>query len=231
MKIKKLISEDNSLIDIKSSDDLIDLSPCIGIYQEAVFFNNYQIDTAIRLKILLNPELAGLYTRAVRNSSLDKKVLFLVSLETKQKRYRTQVRTPFVNEEQRELIKDRLKTRLNRDENAQVECQIDFSAQENKGVRFSAKGFADVVKDNIVYELKFVSELTHEHFLQCACYVVAMNLQKGILWNTRDNTLYEIEILERKAFLDAVAKAVTKGVIENYYDPARKPLETIKKPF
>ena len=75
---------------------------------------------------------------------------------------------------------------------------------------------------DIVYELKFVSELTHEHFLQCACYMVAMNLQKGILWNTRDNTSYEIEIPERKVFLNAVAKAVTKGAIENYYVPVEK---------
>ena len=58
--------------------------------------------------------------------------------------------------------------------------------------------------------------------------MVAMNLQKGILWNTRDNTSYEIEIPERKVFLNAVVKAVTKGVIENYYDPDGKQLKCIK---
>ncbi len=219
LKVSKIASEDASIIDIKSTDDLIDLSPCIGIYQEAVFFKNYQIEAAIKLKILLNPELTGLYTESVRLSSLDQKILFLVSLETKQKRYRTQVLAPFVNEEENELIKARLRTRLNGDEDAQVECQIDFGAQNNPEVAFSAKGFADIVKENIVYELKFVSELTHEHFLQCASYMVAMNLQKGILWNTRDNTSYEIEVPDRKAFLDAVTKAVTKGAIESYYDP------------
>lgn len=76
-----------------------------------------------------------------------------------------------------------------------------------------------MVKDNIVYELKFVSELTHEHFLQCASYMVAMNLRKGILWNTRDNTLYEICVPDRKKFMDAVTKAVTKGAIESYFKP------------
>lgn len=49
--------------------------------------------------------------------------------------------------------------------------------------------------------------------------MVAMNLQKGILWNKRDNTSYEIEVPDRNAFLDAVAKTVTKGAIENYYGP------------
>ena len=228
LKTSRLEQTEHSVINIKSTDGLIDLSPCIGIYQEAVFFNNYQIDAAIKLKVLLNPELECLYTKEIQESFLDQKILFLVSLETKQKRYRTQVITPFVNEEQRALIIERLKTRLNQDGKAQVECRIDFGGRENGEVKFSVWGFADAVKDNIVYELKFVSELTHEHFLQCACYMVAMNLQKGILWNTRDNTSYEIEIPERKDFLNAVAKAVTKGVIEEYYAPDGKQLESIK---
>lgn len=219
LEIHKMEQTDHSIINVKSADALIDLSPCIGIYQEAAFFDNYQIDSAIKLKILLNPELNRLYTEEVKNSSLDKKILFLVSLETKQKRYRTQVIAPFISKEQSELIMARLNTKLNKDEDAQVECQINFSDRENGKFKFSAKGFADVVKDDIVYELKFVSELTHEHFLQCACYIVAMNLQKGILWNTRDNTSYEIKVPDKNAFLCAVAKAVTKGVIENYYAP------------
>ena len=126
-----------------------------------------------------------------------------------------------MDEEQSRLIKDRLKTRLHPDEAAQVECRIDFSDREGGGIKFSAKGFADVVKDDTVYELKFVSELTHEHFLQCACYMTAMDLQKGILWNTRDNTLYGIEIPNRRAFLDAVTRAVTKGVMEAYHNPVQ----------
>lgn len=219
LKVSKLEQTNNSIINIKSADALIDLSPCIGIYQEADFFDHYQIDEDIKLEILLNPELNGLYTEAVKNSTLNNKILFLVSLETKQKRYRTQVVTPFVSEAQSALMRARLETRLTRNENAQVPCRIDFYDPQNGKPIFSAKGFADVVKDDMVYELKFVSELTHEHFLQCACYMVAMKLQKGILWNTRDNTLYEIEVPDRKGFLNAVVRTVTKGVIESYYEP------------
>ncbi len=219
LRIRRLTSGAPAPIEIKSTDGLIDLSPCIGIYQEAVFFDHYQIDAAIKLKLLFNPEWSRLYTKEVKNSSLDEKILFLVSLDTKQKRYRTQVRTPFVNQVQSQLIKARLNTRLKPDEYAQVECRIDFAAQENGALQFSAKGFADVVKGNTVYELKFVSELTHEHFLQCASYMSAMHLPKGILWNTRDNTSYQIEVPDQRAFLDAVAKTVTKGVLERYYEP------------
>jgi len=222
LKLHKLIQKDSSPINVKRADELIDLSPCIGIYQEAVFFHGYQIDADIKLRVSLNPKLTGLYTEEVKNAPLDEKILFLVSLETRQNRYRTQVITPLVSKTQSTLIKDRLGTRLQSDDNAQVECQIDFAIQENRGVKFSARGFADVVKDNIVYELKFVSELTHEHFLQCASYMVAMDLKKGILWNTRDNTIYEIEIPDRKAFLDAVTKTVTKGMIEKYYKPVKR---------
>lgn len=226
LSIHKLEKEDDSTIGIRSTDGFIDLSPCIGIYQEAAFFDAYQIDAAIKLRILLNPELAKSYTKEIQNSSLDEKILFLVSLETRQNRYRTQVVLPLVPKEQSEQIKERLRTRLRPDEHAQVECQIDFSDREHGEIQFSAKGFADVVKDDVVYELKFVSELTHEHFLQCASYMAAMDLPRGILWNTRDNTSYEIEMPDQKAFLDALTRTVTKGILEKYHEPAGNLPET-----
>lgn len=67
------------------------------------------------------------------------------------------------------------------------------------------------MKGDTVYELKFVSELRHEHFLQCAVYMAALELPKGILWNTRDNTAYEIEIPDRASFLDARDQDGHKG--------------------
>ena len=93
---------------------------------------------------------------------------------------------------------------------------IDFATVNGKKV-FSAQGYADVVKDNVVYELKFVSELSNVHFLQCACYMVALDFKRGILWNTRNNKAYEIRVPDIKAFLDAVANAVTKGQIKAYH--------------
>lgn len=212
------ISNSGRTIDISNKDGLIDLSPCIGIYQEALFFDNYDIDKTIELWLELNKDRKFLYNEKDGGLPLDNKILILVSLETKQNRYRSQVKTPFINESERKQIIERLNTLLNRGETVQVPCEIKFAA-ENGEKLFSGKGFADVVKDEIVYELKFVSELKHEHFLQCASYVVALNLSRGILWNTRNNVRYEIQIPDKAKFLDAVAKTVTKGVLNKYYQP------------
>lgn len=219
LQIKKIELKDHQIIKVKSTDGMIDLSPCIGIYQEAMFFDNYEIDKDIELNILIHPKKADLWTKEVKESSIEQKVLFFVSLETNYDRYCTQVDLPFIEENESNQIVNRLLTRFQRNETVQVECQIPFSTERGGNELFIARGFADVVKNNIVYELKFVSELTHEHFLQCACYIAAMNLEKGILWNIRDNTAYKVRIPDKKCFLDAVANTITKHTIKAYYKP------------
>lgn len=213
------LSEDDRVIHIKSNDELIDLSPCIGIYQEAAFFGKRSLDAQIEGYFLLHPkERYKLDT--IRNATLDERILFLTALKTCQERYRTQVSSPFVPDAEREMICARLGELFSPNDDVQVPCKIDFAEIENGLKSFSAIGLADVVKDNTVYELKFVSELTHEHFLQCASYMVSLNIDEGVLWNTRDNTAFQITIPDKKAFLNAVAKAVTKGAIPAYYQPS-----------
>ena len=168
---------------------------------------------------MLHDSKKTLWNDKIKEASLEEKILFLVSLETAQDRYRTQVELPFIDEKSKEQISERLFSRLQRDENAQVACSIPFSDKLDGSCLFIATGFADVVKDKIVYELKFVSELTSEHFLQCACYIVALDLEEGILWNTRDNTTYRVTIPDKNKFLNAVANAITKNKITEYYKP------------
>lgn len=215
------LSENNQIIHVKSNDELIDLSPCIGIYQEAVFFGERSLDAQLEGYFLFHPE-ERFKLDAVRSASLDEKILFLTALETRQKRYQTQVSSPFVSGAEKEMIYARLGELFSPDDDVQVSCKIDFAKIENGSKSFSAIGLADVVKEGTVYELKFVSELAHEHFLQCACYMVGLNLDKGILWNTRDNKAFRIAIPEKKAFLDAVTKAITKRTILSYYQPNLK---------
>ena len=218
-----LSSDDISVIDIQNKDGLIDLSPCIGIYQEAAFFKQYSIDTDIQLDLNSSRSKVSdvnLYANDVRNASLDEKILFLTYLETRQERYRTQVNIPFVSDMEHKEITDRLSTLFTPDEVVQSPCKIAFSDQPDGNVIIIAQGRTDVIKDNIVYELKFVSELANEHFLQCACYMVALGLKKGILWNVKKNTKFEITIPDEKKFLDAVTDIVTQGEIKEYYKPA-----------
>lgn len=221
---KPIETEDRSVIEVKNRDGMIDLSPCIGIYQEAMYFNDYQIDDDIELYVLIHNNKKSLWDEKMKGRNLENKILFLVSLETNQARYRTQVDLPFINDNSKEMLAERLSTRLEKDEKVQVECNIDFFSADGKKA-FSARGFADVVKDNVVYELKFVSELSYEHFMQCACYMIALNLEKGIIWNTRDNKAFEVRIPDRKRFLDAVVNAVTKNQIKEYYSSERKSAE------
>lgn len=78
-------------------------------------------------------------------------------------------------------------------------------------------GRPDVIKNNTVFELKFVSELEHKHFLQCAVYMVAFGLKRGILWNVKTNERYSISIPDEEMFIQAVMKTVTKGSAKRAY--------------
>lgn len=218
LKTSPIPREDREPLHIRDRDELIDLSPCVGVYQEAVFFENFDIDREIRQFFDINPDLEFLYTPEVRARSVDGKILFLTSLETNQARYRKQVAVPFVREEEKNALVKRLETVFSPGEEVQTPCRIPF-AKETGEQAFCATGLADVVKDGVVYELKFVNELSHVHFLQCASYMIGLGLPKGILWNTRTNTMFEIEIPNRTAYLDAVAAAVTKRRIRAYFPP------------
>ena len=220
LDIKQLSdSDDNSEIHITNKDGLIDLSPCIGIYQEAAFFRDYDINKSIELWLELNKDKKYLHRTQHDDLPLDMKILFLTSLQTSQNRYRNQVDTPFISDFERQQLIDRLGSLFSVNEVVQSPCVIDFSDTQNGKCLFSAQGFTDVLKDGVVYELKFVSELTHEHFLQCASYIVALELEKGVLWNTRTNKKYEIQVPNKSEFLDAVARTITKGFLKKYYAP------------
>lgn len=215
----KLIQPSEMPIEISVADGLIDLSPCIGIYQEAAYFEGYNIDALIDDYFKVYQDRDFLKPKDMTDWSTEKKILCMVSLETKQNRYLEQVSLPFVTEEQFDAISQRLRTRLSPRETIQKSVVIPFSEKQGEIEIFSAVGRCDVVKDNIVYELKFVSELAHVHFLQCAMYMIGLQLPRGILWNIRTNETYEITIPNRRAFLNKVALACTKGIFTHYAAP------------
>ncbi len=217
LKTQQLKSENCEPINATFSDGLIDLSPCVGIYAEASYFRHYDVDADIKLFLASHQDVDFKYNSDVRNYPVDKKILFLTALETSQNRYLRQVQTPYVTDEETEKLHARLATLLSKDSLIQQLCEIHFTSP--KYGAFSAIGYADAIKDDTVYELKLVQELKHEHFLQCACYMIGLGLKKGCLWNLRDNTRYEIEIPDEKAFMDAVTKAITKSRVTKYVNP------------
>ena len=208
---KQINMPDKSKIKVNNEDGLIDLSPCIGIYQEAVYFNKYNIDEDIQFAQDMNKDYRP-PLKIRKFAPVDEKILYLTAYKTYQDRYIKQVTLPFITDTQSDLICDRLSTVFNKDETVQVRCDMCCGELEIRGI-------ADVVKNDEVYELKFVQELTHEHYLQCAMYMISMRMTTGYLWNVRSNEMYEIHIPNRKAFMKNVIKTITKGRICNYQLP------------
>ena len=122
---KKIEQEDNSIIQIKANDGLIDLSPCIGHMQEACFFNNFNIDKEIEFAMDNNPSRQPIVIK--EDADLEDKILYLVAYETYYNRYITQVKKPIIDDEHLEKIKERLSTVFNADEEVQKDCEIKLS--------------------------------------------------------------------------------------------------------
>ena len=207
------VSENKTPIQIARTDEMIDLSPCVGIYQEASYFEGYDIESQIEFAIN-HTEHALRYTKK-EDDTIQDRVLALTAIMTGYDRYKRQVETPFIDDDEVFALEDRLGTEFTPKETVQGDVTLTFS--DRYGKSYVIPGRYDVLKDNVVWELKFVDELSHENALQAATYAVAMGLKKAMLWNTRTNQKLEITIPSKKKFLNAVINCVTKGVIDKDY--------------
>lgn len=214
LDISRLKSKTNDYepINIRTTDGLIDLSPCISIYQQASYFTNYDLDQELDMLYMqkYNHELPD-YQRRL---PLEDKILLATSIATNQWRYRTQVSTPFISKTDKKLLFERLSTMFNRDMIVQKPAEIQFF--KNRKLKFSAVGFADIIQNDTVYMLHYTQTMTHEAYLECACYMYALGLDYGIVWNIQDNTQYEIYISNKEQFMNTVATAATKGAITKF---------------
>ncbi|MGN0483860.1 MAG: DNA/RNA helicase, partial [Lachnospiraceae bacterium] len=217
----RIDGDDLATIEIKDSDELIDLTPCISIYQKT-YFKKFNIDRQIEDFFLTkDKDLKFLFDKHVRRSSIEEKVLFLVSLQTKHSRYRTQVDVPFIQPHEKEALTKRFTSMMSLDEDIQIECRIPFYDADGKHV-FDAVGLSDVVKDDVYYGLAYLEELSHHHFLICACFMLSLGLKKSYLWNVKNNRIFMVTVPDEQKLLDAVAVAITKGKLEKYYHPKEK---------
>ena len=204
--------DDYEPIPIPTTDGLIDLSPCISWYQQASYFTNYDLDQ--ELDMLYMQKYDHELPDYQRRLPLEDKILLATSIVTNQLRYRTQVSTPFIKESDKQLLFDRLSTTFDR--NILVQKQTDINFMKNGRLKFTAVGFADIVQDDTVYMLHYMKAVTHETYLECACYMYGLGLDSGVVWNIYDNTQYEIHIPDKEKFMNAVAKAATKGALRRF---------------
>lgn len=215
-----MLQPSGEVIDTPVGVGLIDISACVGIFMENDYFYDNSVDSAIEAFFRAKPSLECL-RQEYKDWDVGHKILYLSYLETGQARYLNQVPLPFVNPECAMKMQKRLSSRLPRDAKVQVPVMFSFRKAGGFTDLFAAQGLADVLMDcengkKRVYELKFVSDLSHVHVLQCACYIVGMGIDEGYLWNIRDNKLLSITVPDRWAFMDAVTRAVTKGSIARY---------------
>ena len=212
IRTKKIKMKDDSIIDVRSNDGLIDLSPCIGILQEASYFSKYNIDDEIEFSKKAHDELPSI--QLPQDATFEDKVLLLTAIETGYKRYVYQVKTPFVDNETLNKIHDRLSTALKNTDEVQLEYEMSFR-HKTENLEIDINGRIDVLNNDTVYELKFVSELSHEHFLQCATYLVMSGIKQGILWNIKNNDMYKITVPNKKKFITAMLNAISKHAVES----------------
>lgn len=203
-----VLEKPGDVIAIPTSDALIDLSPCVGIYQEAMFFNNYSIDSDIE-KALSQPDKSHL-RRGYDKYDLSRKILYLTTLNTGQNRYMNQVKDLRVTPEMEQKLHERLLQHFTPDEIVQKDSKIKFMDEYGETL-FHANGRSDVSRDDEIWELKFVAELSHTHALQLAMYMIGEDKETGYLWNIRTGELHEIHIPNKDIFLRTVGRAVTKG--------------------
>lgn len=210
-------------IEVERADGLIDLSAVVGHYQEGLFFSGYQAveemaqsDSVDQMRYESYLDTRIEVMQAQGRTALDPwdDALVLAAVDTAMERYVTQVDKRIDSEVADELLA-RLNEHISPEDDAQhvleLEGTAQYSRRENSPIAFV--GIADVYRpsDSEIVELKFVNELTHPMFLQVAMYVLMSGMEHGILWNTRTNERWQVEIPDRQRFMDAVTKCVTKG--------------------
>ncbi|MCL1995961.1 MAG: AAA family ATPase [Defluviitaleaceae bacterium] len=201
LQTQKKEQSDHKIIPTKTYDGFIDLTPCMGIYQEVSYFKNFDIKK--EWKSIRRTEFKDKISRKFITEMTTTKeyAMYLTAVETGQQRYCDQVEVDFMEYEAERDLHKRIGAILPIDAPVQVPSPLDFGI-------FDVNGLCDVFYNNTPYELKFVKELKNEHFLQCACYILALGRPEGILWNTRDNTMYTVQIPDEDKFCNAIRDCI-----------------------
>jgi hypothetical protein len=227
LDVTKIDMDDTKAMHVKQTDGLIDMSPCIGIFTQACYFENYNIDNQIRFQLSCDYKMYNEQDmKDLTFADKLKKIRYSVYLSTKQRRYYTQSRNAFVTEEDESIIRERLSTILPPDAEMQKTCSLPCMYYNDEGEEkiIDIRGMTGAIHDGIIYDLKFVGDLSPQHYLSLATYMLAFGSDVGRLWNIRNNDLYEVRIKDKKQLLDHIIQIITKGTITEFID-ARERIE------
>ncbi|MCM1322856.1 MAG: AAA family ATPase [Acetobacter sp.] len=206
IEIEDIPQDETAQIDAITADGNIDLSPAVGIFQEITFFKKYDFDKAVN-RLQEKPILTRIRKWMSEQSALtdEQKALALTAYETELFRYCKQATPEFMDKQNHELLISRLSSKLDAESSRiQVPCHV--------VAEFTASGYMDYVDDkNIPWELKFVSSLNNEHYLQTAMYVVAKKAPFAYLWNVRTNELKKVKVKNVQKFLEDTYTCITMG--------------------
>ena len=201
-------------IEIDNRDGLIDLSPAIGEWQEGLFFSGYSAKTAVEDVMARNPRMKSMGEEVIRGLNGDPwhDALGLTALKTSQRRYLDQADDSRITKRLADRVSGRLAGLIDRDDPSQVPMGLSGRAvcEDGPSTPIAFRGLADAVHRGIVFELKFVGELTHEMALQLGLYLVMSGARSGMLWNVRTHEVQVVRVPDRQAFMDAVTATVTK---------------------
>ena len=202
-------------IEIARADGMIDLSPAVGMYQEAVFFDDYN---ALGQAMMMSSTsyLAESLMGAIAEGEHWHNALVLVAIATGQQRYAEQVST-VPDEASVTALLARLGSQLSPASPSQLPLSVSGVAYAGRAAQspIAFTGIADTLEGEWLYELKFTGALDHPMFLQAALYAVmararGMAVRGTRLWNTRTDEMWEVEVADPDRFWHAVIACVTK---------------------
>lgn len=204
-------------IEATSSVGQIDLSPCVGYYAQAVYFEGYDIDGAID-DAWQERAAKGNFPKLPLPDGrwpLWRKVLYLTALTTGQERYFRQVDKPYISKKASDALCARLGERLGSGDASERPCQAVFRGIKDKltgksGGEKILLGRMDVMRNGMPWELKFVQSPKAEHVLQAAVYAACCGSESAALWNIRTDELLDVQVPDREAFLSAVLSCISK---------------------
>lgn len=203
-----------SEIVIDRADGLIDLSPAVAAYQEALFFERH--DATAQAVMMTHTSILARSLLSEITGDPWKDALTLAAIETQQMRYHNQV-SATIPAEVAAALTQRLSTQLPRD--CRVQVGMGLSGFAYAGVEdwspITFSGIADAIYNRQIFELKFTSALDHEMFLQTALYVAmaryaGFDVHSGVLWNTRTGERWSVQVPDLARFMNAVVLCVSK---------------------